>query len=179
MRNLYWWIISYLLAGLNIILGIYFSLSVSGAIPTHYNFWGQPTAYGKPSFLYWMMIPIIHLSIITLLTLIYHYRWMIINKYPYLINIPAFMMLDGRLDEYKKRYYVDRIYAILALIGVYIGVLMVFIEYAIGVPSFIEYHGALFTIGIIIFSIAPALGILLYYRRIYLEYREDLKTIHM
>jgi uncharacterized membrane protein len=179
MRNLYWWIIAYILAGFDIILGIYFSISISGIIPTHYNFWGEPTAYGKPSFLYWMTIPIIHLSIVILLTLIYRYRWSIINKYPYLINIPAFMMLDGRLDENKRKCYIDRIYAILALIGIYIGVLMVFIEYVIGTPSFIEYHGALFTVGMIIFSIAPAAGILLYYRRIYLDYRRELKMTHM
>lgn len=168
-----------MIAGLDFILGIYFSISISGIIPTHYNFWGKPNAYGKPSLIYWMMMPIIHLSILILLTLIYRYRWKIINKYPYLINIPAFMMLDGRLDEYRKKYYVDRIYAILAFIGIYLGILMVFIEYAIGTPSFTEYHGALFVIGIIIFSIAPVLGILLYYRRIYLEYREELRIIRM
>jgi len=173
MKNIYWWIISYLILALDFLLGIYFNISINGLIPTHFDLTGKPTTYSKPTLLYWMMIPLIHLSILVLFTIIYYYRWTLISKYPYLINIPAFMMMNGRVDKSKKKYYVDKIYSILSFIGIYIGVLMVFIETAMGYPFIIEYYGTIFTLGMIVFTIIPIIGIIWYYRRIYTEYKEE------
>ena len=181
MKTLYWWIISYLILMLDFLLGIYFYISISGLIPTHFNFAGKPTAYGESTLLYWMLIPISHLSILVLLNVVYYYRWTLINKYPYLINVPAFMMVDRRLDESKKKYYVNKIYSILSLVGVYVGVLMIFIEFSMGYSSIIEYYGTVFIIGILIFSVFLVIGIILYYKKIYMDYKKELSMnfIHL
>lgn len=176
MKTLYWWIISYLILALDFLLGIYFYVSIKGLIPTHFNFAGEPTAYAKSTLLYWMLIPISHLFVLALLNVTYHYRWTLINKYPYLINIPAFMMVDGRINESKKRYYVDRVYSILSIVSVYMGILMIFIEFAMGYSSIIKYYGTVFTIGIIIFSMFLVIEIILYYKKIYIDYKKELST---
>ncbi len=174
MKSIQWWIISYLMSALDFLLGIYFYVSIKGVIPTHFNFSGEPTTYGKPTLLYWMLIPLVHISIIILLNIVYYYRWTLISKYPYLINIPAFMMMDGRIDESKKQYYIDRVYSILSFVGVYIGILMILIEFGIGYSSLIKYYSIFFTLGMIILTILLVLGIILYYKNIYRDYREEL-----
>lgn len=175
MKTVHWWIISYLTIAFDFLLGIYFYVSIKGIIPTHFNFSGEPTAYAKPTLLYWVLIPIVHLSIVVLMNIVYHYRWTLINKYPYLINIPAFMMMNGRADESKRRYYIDRIYSILSIISVYIGILMIFIEFGIGYSSIIKYYyNIVFTVGMIIITIFLVLGIILYYKNVYRDYKEEL-----
>jgi len=110
-------------------LGLYGYFVFEGVIPTHYDFAGNPDAYGSSSiFLY--MIPALGFAPI-LIILIVQYRYSLINKHPYLINLHTFYAYIPKIPFEKRGYWVNKYFEAVLAIGVFTTVEMILILWGI------------------------------------------------
>ena len=94
-------------------LSAYFSLPER--VPTHFGFSGKPESFGtKDIFLFlpfaFSLAPVIFLLVI-------RYRFTLINKYPYLTNLPAFFAIF-ELPSEKRAYWLNRYFELVLMLGV-------------------------------------------------------------
>ncbi len=93
---------------------IYAYLTPPQKVPVHFGFGGDPIRYGdKTSFFIvtasFSIAPVIFL-------LITKYRFTLINKYPYLVNLPAFFTSITKIPEKKRGFWVNKYFeAVLCL----------------------------------------------------------------
>ena len=132
-----------ILFGLNIIglvvifaLGLYGYLIFEGTIPTHYDFAGNPDAYGS-SQIFLIMIPTLSTAPVIIM-LISYYRFTLINKHPYLINLPAFYAYIPKIAFEKRGYWVNKYFEAVLALGVFTTVEMIVILWGIYIASIEE-----------------------------------------
>ncbi len=91
-------------------------------IPVHY-FNGIPNAYGQSIF---FPLTAVILSIAPIIVLlISRFRYKLLNKYPYFINMPAFYYSEiSRFKREKRSYWVNKYFELVLGIGASIGGLM-------------------------------------------------------
>ena len=118
-----------LLFGFNLIvliiiwlLGIYAYASLEGPVPTSFDSSGQPREYGS-SEIYLLVLPIMSLAPIIIL-LVTVYRFTALNKYPYLINLPAFYAYITRIPYEKRGYWVNRYFEVVLAVGAFLSAYM-------------------------------------------------------
>jgi uncharacterized membrane protein len=95
------------LLGLNVIVlfiiwfqGLNAYASLEGVVPKHFDLSGQPDSYGS-SEIFLVVLPIVSIApiIIILVTI---YRFTLLNKHPYLINLPAFYAYIPKIPFEKR-----------------------------------------------------------------------------
>lgn len=118
-----------ILLGLNLIglfliwfQSLYAYVSLEGLIPTHFDLSGKPDAYGS-SDVFLIVPPIVSIApvIIILITL---YRFTLLNRYPYLINLPAFYAYILKIPSEKRAYWVNRYFEAVLAVGAYLTLFM-------------------------------------------------------
>jgi len=101
-------------------------------------------------------------------------RHTIVERYPYLINIPAVAMILGRLPRDEARKYIDKLLLPLPLVGAATTALMALTTYVI-IESAKEGRliimQNLLIAGVLAFAVGVGLGTILYFRRIYTQLR--------
>ncbi len=103
------------------ILG-YFELPIY--IPIHYGMNGIPNGYGQSWLFPLLSIILVIAPIIVLLTV--KYRFKLLNKYPYFINMPAFYFSEiTRMKRDKRSYWVNKYFELILGAGVSIAGLMI------------------------------------------------------
>jgi|TARA_B100001971_G_C18126846_1_gene502531 hypothetical protein len=117
-------------------LGLYGYLFIEGVIPTHYDFAGNPDAYGS-SQIFLIMIPTLSIAPVIII-LISHYRYTLINKHPYLTNLPAFYMYIPKIPFEKRGYWVNKYFEAVLALGVFTTVEMIIILWGIYIASIEE-----------------------------------------
>lgn len=134
---------------------------------------GRPTRYApKPELLtiLYLLIGVLA-SVTALISVISVKRHAIVERYPYLVNLPALAILLGKLPEQIRRTYVDRIFVPLPAVGLVLNAGVFFpLVHIMLEASKTEYFPPLPVIAIVLtfaLSIAPAM--ILYYRKIYRE----------
>lgn len=98
------------------------------------------------------------------LVLTYFYRFQLIEKHPYLINLPAFVQLLSSpiITPYERGVYINKIFrASLILAFIYSIILALELYYMESTPAIVSF-----------ITLATAGVIILYYRRIYNELKE-------
>jgi len=153
-----------LLILLMFIISFYIYSILPAKIPTHFGINGKPDAYGSKSM--FLFLPLA-LSIAPIfIMLIVRYRYTLLNKYPYLINIPSFYTKIQKLPFEKRGIWINKYFkAILALnIGLSIGFILILYSIYLGVLM----HGLPSWFNIMIFTWLAILiiGLILYLRRI-------------
>ncbi|MCL4436218.1 MAG: DUF1648 domain-containing protein [Thaumarchaeota archaeon] len=98
--------------------GLYAYMSLKGVIPTHFGLSGRPDGYGS-SDVFLIVMPLISIApLIIMLTA--RYRFTLINKYPYLINLPAFYAYIMGVPFERRAYWVNRYFEVLLAIGTFL-----------------------------------------------------------
>ncbi|MCE4613949.1 MAG: DUF1648 domain-containing protein [Desulfurococcales archaeon] len=140
-------------------------------VPSHWNASGQVTNYSS-SFSTVMILAVVMPLANIIIVLITAFRWKIINKYPYLINLPAITLVisTGNMDQYEKSRIINRIFEVTLLLGLVIGVYLLGLD-AIILDSMITGHsnGTLVLLYSIIGAIVLIVPVILLYRKIYRE----------
>jgi uncharacterized membrane protein len=91
-------------------------------IPTHFDFSGKPDAFGtRTTFL---ILPIAFSLAPLIIVLLIRFRFALINRYPYLVNLPAFFSQLGQLPEERKSYWVNKYFEFVAAVGVAVSVFL-------------------------------------------------------
>lgn len=100
------------------VLSFYANLTMPENAPRHFDLSGEPTSYGNngDSFILpisFSLAPLIFLIIVK-------YRFLLINKYPYLINLPACFMNINKLQPERRSFWINRYFEAILILGVFI-----------------------------------------------------------
>jgi len=107
-------------------IGIYAFITLEGLVPTSFNIEGEPREYTSSN-IFLIILPIMSLApiIVVLITL---NRYSLLNKYPYLINLPAFYSNIFKISVEKRSYWINRyfeiILAVSAVLSLFMGLLL-------------------------------------------------------
>ncbi len=140
---------------------------------------GQPVIGSKEKLLTPLSLMIgVGVGTAALITVITVFRHTIVEKYPYLINLPALTMVLGRIaDRDARRQYVDRLFVPIAIASIMILDLIAVIAMTVLSAARTYTFNASMVIGLVlILSGAYCAGVLLYYRSIYREIRAKVVT---
>ena len=117
-------------------LGIYAYQTLPKTVPTHFGFSGEPDAYGsKETFLIlptaFSIAPVIFITV-TLL------RFRLVNKHPYLINLPAFYAKITQLPQDKRGEWINRYFEAVLMLGALLTLFLLTLELGIYQASISE-----------------------------------------
>ncbi len=98
--------------------GLYAYMSIKGVIPTHFGPSGQPDAYGS-SEVFLIVTPLISIAPVAII-LVARYRFTLVNKYPYLVNLPAFYAYITRVPFERRGYWINRYFEAMLAIGAFL-----------------------------------------------------------
>jgi len=136
-------------------------------VPTHFGMNGKPDSYGsKTTFL--LIAPILSIAPIIFI-LIWKYRFSLIEKHPYLINLPAFFSIILNLGEEEKQKYIEKYFDYLLLLGIAITFAMLVLDAGIcfaGIKGFAPPY--FITISLLLIFI-PTIIFIIYLRKMAYE----------
>ena len=100
------------------VLSFYANLTMPENAPRHFDLSGEPTSYGnnEDSFI----LPISFSLAPLIFLLIVKYRFLLINKYPYLISLPACFMNINKLQPERRSLWINRYFEAILILGVFI-----------------------------------------------------------
>jgi hypothetical protein len=102
-----------------------------------------------------------------ILLLIFKYRYTLINKYPFLINIPAFYMKVARLPPEDRGYWVEKYFEALLYFNIPLTVYLIFTYYAIYYSIVTGEMPLLMLILIVVIPIPMTIGFLAHIWRLH------------
>lgn len=105
-----------------------------------------------------------------LILLITKYRFALVNKYPYLINLPAFYMYLSRVPVERRSIFVNRYFEAILALGVAVTLVLIVIEYGIYI-GVVYGEEPIWMVATIPLLIAPVIILLLYLRKVWREVR--------
>ncbi len=123
--------VSAIVLGLLVIwsFAFYAYISLPSTVPVHFGIKGEPTRYGdKSEFLF---IALAFTIAPFLILLIAKYRFTLINKYPYLVNLPAFYTNIYRIPKRRRAYWVNKYFEAVLWLGALLTIYLVLLEYTI------------------------------------------------
>jgi len=157
------------------IIAVYAYLTLPQEVPAHFGFSGEPTRYGdKSAFLGLPAAFSIGPVIFLLLT---KYRFTLINKYPYLINLPVFFTYISKIQKERRGLWVNRYFEAMLCLGVVLTLSLLIMELGIFLG---EIYGKLpvwimpFTLTMPVWLILP---FLFYLRKLNLKLKEEIKHV--
>ncbi|MCX8056726.1 MAG: DUF1648 domain-containing protein [Ignavibacteria bacterium] len=92
-------------------MGIFAYFNLPDLIPTHFDLKGNPDAFGKKTI--FLILPIILSFAQIIILILVKYRFTLINKYPYLINLPGFFIYINKISNERKSYWLNRYFDLL------------------------------------------------------------------
>ncbi len=115
------------------LLGVYGYQSLPDQVPVHFGWKGTPTRYGeKTTFVF---LPLAFSIAPVALLLITRYRFTLINKYPYMINLPAFYTFLWRIPPERRSLWVNRYFEGILGLGAFLSLYLLGLEYGIYVGT--------------------------------------------
>ncbi len=110
-------------------VGLHAYFTLPDKIPTHFNFEGESDRYGGK--VIWLILPPNFSIAPVIFLLLWKYRFVLVNRYPYLINLPAFFTRLDRIPEDERAYWINRYFEVLLALGVALTAYLLVIEYGI------------------------------------------------
>jgi hypothetical protein len=108
----------------------------------------------------------------SLLTVFSLKRHELVERYPYLINLPAIALILGKLPQDRARQYIDRLFIPLPIVAAALAALMAFTSYLIlesAEQRRLVVDESLLVAAVLSFAVGAGVGTVLYFRRIYLQ----------
>jgi uncharacterized membrane protein len=100
----------------------YYYPGLPDIVATHVGLNGVPNSYGYKSTL--LTIPVIFLAIFLLLLLVMRFRYTLLEKYPYLINLPSFVYRLGMEKDSKMQgEIIGKVFTVYSLVILYVSTL--------------------------------------------------------
>ena len=107
----------------------YYYPALPNTIPTHFNASGMPTSYADKIVV--LLVPALLSAIIIVILLVLRYRYALLERYPYLLNLPAFAYRLGiEKNSATHGTIINRIFTVHTLSILYISILCAVIVYA-------------------------------------------------
>lgn len=133
-------------------------------IPTHYGPNGAPTTYGSKSVL--LIAPVIVLIISFLFLVIMRFRYTMLEKYPYLLNLPSFVYRLGmEKNQNVQGQILSQVFTVYSIVLLYLAILNLVITTALFQQS---YRTLSWMLPAILLTVAVfAITVLALYRKIY------------
>ena len=123
-------------------------------------------AYGSSKIPNLIIVPSIFLGVFALILLILRFRYPLLERYPYLVNLPAFAYRLGIQKNPKTAgIVINRIFTVHALASLYVAVL-----YLIFAVTIMQQSGKFVWLEILVIVAAFIVAVFLQYRRIYLNF---------
>lgn len=112
-----------------LVLVAYYYPALPNVVATHYGISGSPNSYGYKSTL--LIVPGIFLAVFFFFLLILHFRYVLLEKHPYLLNLPSFVYLLGEKSPALQGEIMNRVFAVYSLSAFFISLLNLIITTAI------------------------------------------------
>lgn len=106
-------------------IGIYGYFSLPETIPTHFGIDGKPDRYGER--IAFLILPLLLCLGPVIILLIVRYRFILINKYPHLINLPGFFINLNRIEISKRGYWLNKYFELTLWLGLVLSLYLLFI----------------------------------------------------
>lgn len=142
--------------------GLYSYALLPEVVPTHFDTDGEPTAYGEKT-AYLIMLLALSIAPITIL-LLTSFRFALLNRHQYLINLPAFYFLLTKLPFDERGRWVNRYFEAVLLLGCGLNLVMIFIELETYKGAMLGRMSSSF-LQILTLAIAALLAAFIYYLR--------------
>jgi hypothetical protein len=98
-------------------------------IPIHFGITGEPNNYGgKYTFL---IVPLSFSLTPAIFIVLTKYRFTLVNKYPYLINLPAFFTNLTKIPRERRGRWINRYFECVLGVGLLLSLSLVILEYGI------------------------------------------------
>lgn len=107
------------------IISLYAYTTLPEEIVTHFGASGKPTSYGDKST--FLILPFAFSIAPAIFLIITGFRFTLINKYPYLINLPAFYINIYKLPQDKRSAWVNNYFELILALGVAISLWLLFL----------------------------------------------------
>ncbi len=156
------------------ILAIYAYLALPQEIPAHFGFTGEPTRYGNK--LEFLVLPAVFSIAPISFLLLTRYRFTLINKHPYLINLPAFFTYISKIREERRGLWVNKYFEAMLCLGFVLTISLLIIELEIFLGAFYGRLPAWFTPFSLTLPIWLILPFVFYLRKMSLKLKEEAKT---
>ncbi len=156
---------------LSILVVLYYYPNLPGTVATHYNISGAANAYGSKLNL--MVVPGIFIAMYILFLLIIRYRYTLLEKYPYLINLPSFVYRLGmEKNPTVQGQIINRVFTVYSVSVLFISLLNIVITTYIFMQADTGQPGVFLLPGIIVIIVLFVATVLLFYRSIYRSFAE-------
>lgn len=97
------------------VLGIYAYITLPQQVPTHFGFDREPTTYGEKTM--FITIPSAFSIAPVIFLILTRLRFTLINKYPYLLNLPAFFIYISKVHSERRGLWVNRYFEAILVFG--------------------------------------------------------------
>ncbi len=108
---------------------IYAYLTLPQEVPVHFGFKGEPTRYGDKST--FLIVPAAFSIAPVIFLLLTKFRFTLINRYPYLINLPGFFINITKVSPEKRGFWINRYFEAVLCLGVILTFSLLIIELGI------------------------------------------------
>ncbi len=157
------------------IIAIYTYYTLPQEVPAHFGFSGKPTRYGD-KFTFLILPPALSIGPVIFL-LLTKYRFTLINKHPYLVNLPAFFTNISKVQKERRGLWVNKYFEAVLFLGVVLTFSLLVIEFGI-------FHGEIYgrlPVWLIPFLLTMpvwlTLPFLFYLRKLKLKLNEEIKHV--
>jgi len=147
-----------------LMVNFYIYNTLPNIVPTHFGVNGKPNAYGSKSM--FLIIPLAFSIGPILIMLITKYRYTLLNKYPYLINIPSFYAKIQRLPYEKRGIWINKYFEAILVLDLWLIIGFILITYGIYVGTLIHGLPSWFNYMIFGWIAIMIIGFILYLRKI-------------
>lgn len=111
------------------LLGLHAYFSFPEHIPVHFNLSGQPDRFGERS--EFLILPLAFSLVPVLLLLLVRYRFALVNRAPYLVNLPAFYIRLSDLAPEEQSDWLNRYFQLLLLLDALVTGYLLVLEWGI------------------------------------------------
>ncbi len=155
------------------IVGIMSLILLPTIIPLHFGWNGAASSYGFSSIL--LIIALIFSVVPGIILVVSYYRFKLLNKYPYLVNIPFFYASIKNISSARKGYWVNQYFNALMVGGVYISCILLVLILEVYAAAQKDYiNGVLAIIIPVIAIVAVAVLMLILIKDMYRKMEKEI-----
>ncbi|MEM4700070.1 MAG: DUF1648 domain-containing protein [Candidatus Nezhaarchaeales archaeon] len=144
-------------------LAIYFYLDLPQVVPVHFGPSGEPTRYGEKLEL--LGVPVAMSIAPTIILLVTKYRFALVNRYSYLVNLPAFFVRIARVPRERRGLWVNRYFEALLALGAALTALLLALECVVYLSAFYGRADPWMVAAAALMILCPLAPFVLYLRR--------------
>jgi hypothetical protein len=147
------------------LLALAYILELPEIAPLHFGFSGEPTRFG-PKWVLWLLPAAFSIAPVIIL-LITRYRFRLINDHPYLVNLPAFFVVNlPKLPPARRSWWVNRYFEVNLALGAVITWILVLMEWSILAGTAAGELAGWFIWFSVFALVIPIVGFIFYLRRL-------------